>query len=308
MDQFDAAGVAVYALSYDEADALSDFAAAHGITYTLLSDPDSKVIEDYGILNTLIDPDDHPWYGIPYPGTYVTNAEGTITHKFFDSNLAVRAGPEQLLDAVRGQPGSLTSAAAVERAAVERAAVESAAVESAAAAKSESVTVSIALEGESLTPIVQKELVFSFHVPEERHVYAEPAPEGSVAVSVELDPNERLVTRPLIRPQSESHTLVGTDESFPVHHGDFQLRLPLTVNGGVADSSAGGVDEIVVSGEIRWQSCDDQVCDIPVRRRFECRLPVSAPPAVALGDKRGAELEPNAMAHFQKMTQRRSAS
>jgi len=60
MSQFDAAGLAVYALSYDEPEALQDFAQAHGISYTLLSDPESKVIRSFGILNTLIDPDDHP--------------------------------------------------------------------------------------------------------------------------------------------------------------------------------------------------------------------------------------------------------
>ena len=38
------AGAVVYALSYDEADALRDFREAHGITYRLLSDPDSRVI------------------------------------------------------------------------------------------------------------------------------------------------------------------------------------------------------------------------------------------------------------------------
>ena len=65
MPHFEAAGIAVYALSYDEPDALRDFRDAHQITYSLLSDPDSKVISDFGILNTLIDPNDHPWYGIP---------------------------------------------------------------------------------------------------------------------------------------------------------------------------------------------------------------------------------------------------
>ena len=96
MPHFEAAGRAVCALSYDEPDALRDFRDAHQITYSLLSDPDSKVISDFGILNTLIDPNDHPWYGIPYPGTYVINGNGVITHKFFDNNLAVRVGPEQL--------------------------------------------------------------------------------------------------------------------------------------------------------------------------------------------------------------------
>ena len=80
MKDFDAAGVAVYALSYDEADAQRDFREAHGIAYPLLSDPDSEVIRSFGILNTLIDPDDHPWYDIPFPGTYVVNADGVITH------------------------------------------------------------------------------------------------------------------------------------------------------------------------------------------------------------------------------------
>ena len=104
MKAFDDAGIAVYCLSYDEPDALRDFRDAHGITYTLLSDPDSAVIRAFGILNTLIDENDHPWYGIPYPGTYVINRAGDITQMFFDNNLAVRAGPEQLLRAALGDP------------------------------------------------------------------------------------------------------------------------------------------------------------------------------------------------------------
>ena len=280
MKYFDAADIAVYALSYDEADALRDFRDAHGITYTLLSDPDSEIIRSFGILNTLIDPMDHPWYGIPYPGTYVVNPEGAITHKFFENNLAVRAGPEQLLRAAQGQP--LPESTAGETA-------------------PEAVQVSVALDGNTLAPTVQKDLVVRFRVPPGRHVYAEPAPRGSVAIDVVLDENERLVQRPLVRPTSTPHTLAGTGESFQVHHGVFELRLPLTVNG----AAGGGAAEINVSGEVRWQSCDDEVCDIPASQRFELELPVAESPAVALRSKRGAALEPNAMVHFQRMSERR---
>lgn len=281
MKDFDAAGIVVYALSYDEADALRDFRDAHGITYTLLSDPDSDVIRSFGILNTLIDPSDHPWYGIPYPGNYVVNPEGTITHKFFDNNLAVRAGPEQLLRAAQGQPM-----------------LESKASETAP----DAVQVSVALDGNTLAPTVQKDLVVSFSVPRGRHVYAEPAPQGSVAVDVVLDENKRLVQRPLVRPTSAPHTLAGTGESFRVHHGVFELRLPLTVNGAVG---GGGTTEIAVSGEVRWQSCDSEVCDIPAGQRFEVELPVAESPAVALRSKRGTALEPNAKEHFLRMSERR---
>ena len=280
MKYFDAADIAVYALSYDEADALRDFRDAHGITYTLLSDPDSDVIRSFGILNTLIDTTDHPWYGIPYPGTYVVNPEGTITHKFFDNNLAVRAGPEQLLRAAQGQPM-----------------LESKANETAP----DAIQVSVALDGNTLASTVQKDLVVSFSVPAGRHVYAEPAPRGSMAVDVVLDENKRLVQRRLVRPTSAPHTLAGTRESFQVHDGVFELRLPLTVNGGFG----GGSTEISVSGEVRWQSCDNAVCDIPAGQRFELQLAVAESPAVALRSKRGVVLEPNAMEHFQRMSERR---
>ena len=103
MTEFTAAGARVYVLSYDEADAQADYKAAHNANFTMLSDPNSDVIRSFGILNTPIPEDDHPWYGIPYPGVYITDAEGVITAKFFENNFTVRPGPEQLLAAVRGK-------------------------------------------------------------------------------------------------------------------------------------------------------------------------------------------------------------
>jgi len=282
MRDFDAADIRVYALSYDEADALRDFRDAQGITYTLLSDPDSDVIRSFGILNALIDPNDHPWYGIPYPGAIVMDAEGAITHKFFDSNLAVRAGPEQLLRASLGQP------------------VLEPKVDQVAAP--DEVQVSVALDGDHLAFTVQRDLVVRFSVPAGRHVYAEPAPPGSVAVEVTLDANGRLVQRPIVRPASEPHVLAGTGESFQVHHGVFELRLPLAVNSFSRSDAA----DIAISGEVRWQCCDDEACDLPTSQRFELSVPVSAPVGHPLRDKRAATAEPNASAHFRRMSERRA--
>ena len=283
MRDFDAADIRVYALSYDEADALRDFRDAHGITYTLLSDPDSDVIRSFGILNTLIDPNDHPWYGIPYPGAIVVSAEGAVTHKFFDNNLAVRAGPEQLLRAALGQPMLEPRG--------DKAAPQE-------------VQVSVALDGNHLAPMVQRDLVVRFSVPEGRHVYAEPAPQGSVALEVTLDGSDRLVQRPIVRPASQPHTLEATGESFRVHHDVFETAVAAGRQRRFPSDAA----EITISGEVRWQCCDDEVCDLPTSQRFELTLPVSEPPAVALRSSRGATVEPNAMAHFQRMSERRRGS
>ena len=167
MSVFDALGISVLAISYDEPDALKDFQDAYGITYTLLSDPDSKVIRDYGILNTLIAEDDHPWFGIPFPGTYVTDSQGTITHKFFENNLVLRVGPEELLRAVDGDALSEYIGNPVSDTA--------------------DAEPKVFLEGEHLAVGVLQHLVCQINVPQGRHLYADPAPQGMIPFTLTLD-------------------------------------------------------------------------------------------------------------------------
>jgi len=279
------AGARVYALSYDEPEALKDFRDAHGITYTLLSDPDSQVIRRFGILNTLIGEEEIPWFGIPFPGSYVIDGEGVITHKFFEHNLAVRAGPERFLRAVRGEPSERTAGATGRH---ERAVAE------------------VFLDGDSLPVSVQRELVARISVPAGRHVYASPAPSGVVGLALELDQNPRLVVRDPIRPASEPHQLAGTGETFQVHHGTVVLRLPVTVNGAL--TADGAESEIALSGVLRWQTCDDEVCDVPERHRFELRVPAAGPVLPGIRPtSSAASREPNAARHFQRLIERRKS-
>ena len=67
LPKLQAAGIKLYAVSYDEADALAEFARHQGITYPLLSDEGSKVIRRYGIQNHFVTRDQIPFYGIPFP-------------------------------------------------------------------------------------------------------------------------------------------------------------------------------------------------------------------------------------------------
>ena len=45
-------------MSYDSPEQLQTFANEYDVTYNLFSDDDSAVIREFGILNTLISPDD----------------------------------------------------------------------------------------------------------------------------------------------------------------------------------------------------------------------------------------------------------
>jgi len=56
-------------VSYDSPEILERFAEKYKIGYPLLSDKGSKVIREFGILNSNVPPD-HPFYGIPFPGFF----------------------------------------------------------------------------------------------------------------------------------------------------------------------------------------------------------------------------------------------
>ena len=72
-DEFRKLGLGIAAISYDSVAILHDFAERKGIHYPLLSDPKSEIIRSLGILNESV-PKDNPFFGIPYPGSYVVNA------------------------------------------------------------------------------------------------------------------------------------------------------------------------------------------------------------------------------------------
>ena len=75
---------------------LQDFSERHGIRYALLADPDSAVIEAFGIRNTNVKKGSFG-DGIPFPGTYVVDADGVVTEKIFEKSFRQRQSAETLL-------------------------------------------------------------------------------------------------------------------------------------------------------------------------------------------------------------------
>jgi hypothetical protein len=76
-------GIAVVAVSYDRVETLREFSDRRGITFPLLSDTGSAVIKQYGLLNTTLKPTDAT-FGIPFPGTLMLDAKGTVQSRFFE--------------------------------------------------------------------------------------------------------------------------------------------------------------------------------------------------------------------------------
>ena len=283
MVDFEAVGAKLYVLSYDEVDAVADYKKAHGATFTMLSDPDSEVIRSFGILNTTIAEDDHPWHGIPYPGVYVTDEEGIITQKFFENNFTVRPGPEQLVAAVQGEDVVLANRPTMDQ----------------------EVGVEIEFEGNDLPVGITRQIVARFSVPEGMHLYQEPVPEGLVAASIELDGEaEGVVAYTLIAPETQPLTL-GTDGyTLEVWEGNVVLRLPIAQNGRAMTKDDVG-RWVSISGKVRWQACDYETCLVPDEKTFSFRVPAAFTVMADMGPGEGRVPSMNGATHFKKMMDRR---
>lgn len=248
----------------------------------MLSDPDSEVIERFGILNTVIDPDDHPWYGIPYPGTYVIGADGAVVAKFFESSLQFRPSAEQLLRAALGEELDLPPMPAA----------------------TGSVQFDVVFDGGTLHSSVFHDLIVRFAVPEGQHLYGEPVPNGMVATSVEIEPDVGLVVKPAILPPVTPLTLAGSGETLQVFEGDVVIRVPIAhLSRSLTELADGSIVQRVV-GTVRWQSCDDEICNLPRTERFTIDVP-AAPhdrPEAEFANPEGMDVAE----HLKKMIGRRT--
>ena len=91
------ARVKVVAISYDAQKDLASFAKDREIGFPLLSDPESKAIEAFGIRNEEVAKGSRK-DGIPHPATFLITRDGQIRGKLAGS-VFVRHSTKQLLEA-----------------------------------------------------------------------------------------------------------------------------------------------------------------------------------------------------------------
>ena len=233
-------GLGVAAISYDSAAILRDFAARKGIHYPLLSDPDSKIIRAAGILNETV-PASTPYFGIPYPGTFVLDAKGAIIAKYFEDDYKERYTSAAIL--VR-QFGESPAASRSEVAGKQLSLVASA-------------SNSVAHPGQRVA------LVLDVEMKPGTHVYA-PGVEGYIPIEWSIKNSAAALAHEVISPKPEILYLQAIDEKVPVLEQHFQLKRDVTF--GADDKLKADLDSsgnVTVEGTLRYQACDDRICYIP---------------------------------------------
>ncbi len=254
---FEEAGIKLYAISYDDVEAIKQFSDAYEIPYPLLSDVDSKVIKDYGILNTQVKPGDALLYGIPYPGTYITDERGVVTEKSFFDTYKRRMSAEQMVDRAVGEVLLRSEAPRAD------------------ASDDEGVKVSATLHGGVIKQGAQREIVVRFELPGGLHIYGEPVPNGMVPTTISVEGPDGLVIEDLDAPPTEELQLSSLDLNLNVWSGKVDFRVPVYATSEIA-SECRPVDNDVIEIRVRvaYQACDDAVCLLPREEVLIVKAPV----------------------------------
>ena len=248
VDAFAAAGVRVIAVSPEPGDVIARFTERYGVTFPVLSDAGSAVINQYGIRNTDV-PEDHRLYGMPFPGAYLTDAEGRIAQKHFNTNYRVRESAEMVIRGDLGEWYDLDGYPAAEGGAA----------------------VSASLGSRELKPFQRVDLLVRIDLPAGQHAYGEPVPDGLVATSVTVTGPEELRVDAPIMPATHPLFVEGVGAELQVFEGDIHIRVPISYRN--AEAPDGG-DSVPIGIEVRYQACDELVCFLPVEERLTLDAPL----------------------------------
>ncbi len=230
----------VAAISYDSVAVVKNFAERRHITYPLLSDPDSKIIADFGILNETVTRNT-PFYGIPHPGTYIVDPRGMVVAKYFEDDYKERDTASEILVRQFGiQPGLVHTTTETKHLKL-----------------ATSASAVVAHPGQHIA------LTIDVDLHSKMHVYA-PGVEGYIPIDWSLAESEAAKASPVSYPASKRLHLPAINETVPVYQGSFRLVREIAIGTEAKVKpllAAGG--ELILEGTFRYQACDDLICYIP---------------------------------------------
>jgi len=258
-------GIGVVGISYDSQEILADFTKRHSITYPMLSDVGSATIKQYGILNTVVEEALGPngkdpavradlqiyatvnepserLRGIPFPGTFMVDRQGRVTSRFFEDYYWERNTVSNVL--LRLGAGSVpVQATQVSTDHLDLRTYPS----DAAAALGTRFTLAL-----DITP------------KRGMHVYA-PGASSYRVIALNITPQAHVRTMPVRYPASEIYNFVPLNERVPVFQKPFTLLMDVVPEATAeARKAFAGKNELVVTGTLEYQACDDKICYNPV--------------------------------------------
>jgi hypothetical protein len=241
LPRIQAQGFGLAAISYDSVAILKNFADRRGITFPLLSDPESKIIRSFGILNESA-PKNSPFSGIPYPGTYLLDPKGLVISKYFVDDFRERDTAGEIL--------------------VKQFGIRSEEAHTSAETKyfqaSTSASNGLVHQGQHISLVVDLDLK------PRMHVYAPAVQGGYIPIDWKMTDSPGFKAAAVDYPKPQVLRLEVIKETVPVYLGKLRMTRDIVIG---TDAQVkpllGAGNELVVSGSLRYQVCDDRECYVP---------------------------------------------
>lgn len=232
--------MAVAAVSYDPVAVLADFAARRGITFPLLSDPGSLTIRRYGIFNTTVPESNQQTYGVPFPGTFMLNAQRLVTARYFEPAYQERNTVASIL----ARLGTRLDVAATK-------------------ISSPQIELTTFATDSTVAPGTHWSIVVDVQPARGVHVYA-PGVSGYKPITLTIDRQRWVVPRTTQYPPSDDYHFKPLNEHVQVYQRPFRIVQDVALDASTeAQAALKDVSSLTLTGTLAYQACDDRVCFSP---------------------------------------------
>jgi peroxiredoxin len=252
-ERFEKQGIKLAAISYDSEAILKEFADRHKIDYPLLADPDSATIRKFKVLNREAAGFQK---GMAHAGFFYIDAQGIIREKFFESNDLDRFTPNDVIVKLFPELAEQVNDKVVE---------------------APHLQLSLAHSDRVVIPGNRVSLIAEIRLPTGVHVYS-PEVKGYKPIVLSIHPTTDVVPVGLTYPRSNILYLEAIHEHVPVFEGEFRIVYEITINRSREFLAAlGSGKEVAVTGELKYQACDERVCYPPASLPVSWKLQVLPP-------------------------------
>src|SRR5271169_5605753 len=235
---FAAKGINVAGVSYDSSEVLAEFSQRKSITYPLLSDSSSKLIDAFGIRNVEAT---GAQAGIPVPGYYLINKQGVIEKRFFEDGYINRLTANNVYQNIFGDVALPQPIRNIPSPHVELTTMQS---------------------DKEVTPGELVRLVVTITPDRNTHVYAPGAEKDHyIVASLTLDPSNLYSVRPTAYPKPEMMHFPESNETEPVYTGKTVLDTSVAAVVNKDTLAIFAKDpQLHVTGSLEYQACTSKVC------------------------------------------------
>jgi hypothetical protein len=229
---------------------LKYFADRRKIDFPMLSDPDSKILRTYQVLNVEAT---GQFKGMARPGYFFIDTQGVIREKFFEAKYRERLSGNNVIAKLFPELGQ----------------------EVQDTVEAPHLQLRIEQSDRTAYPGGNITLTAEVKLPPDVHVYA-PGTRGYKTINLLIDSMPELQLKSAAYPRSKILYLPAIKERVPVFEGTFRISQDLQVATAADFSNSLSADgkTITIAGKLEYQACDSKICFLPTSVPVQWQLQV----------------------------------